>query len=90
MIGVSSWSETILRMVDNVHPMKSGKARVVVLRRPEPFPAVNAGRRFRRGKVILDLLFRRAGRLKECRCERSDFLRIIQHFSRVFGLSETP
>ncbi|EBA06136.1 sugar-binding transcriptional regulator [Sagittula stellata] len=30
IIGVSSWSETILRMVDNIHPMKSGKARAVV------------------------------------------------------------
>ncbi|WP_210410549.1 sugar-binding transcriptional regulator [Oceanicola sp. D3] len=30
IIGVSSWSETILRMVENIHPMKSGKARYVV------------------------------------------------------------
>jgi DNA-binding transcriptional regulator LsrR (DeoR family) len=30
IIGVSSWSETILRMVDNIHPMKSGRARQVV------------------------------------------------------------
>lgn len=30
IIGVSSWSETILKMVDNIHPMKSGKARFVV------------------------------------------------------------
>ena len=30
VIGVSSWSETILKMVDNVHPMKSGKAKYVV------------------------------------------------------------
>ena len=30
VIGVSSWSETILKMVDNIHPMKSGKARYVV------------------------------------------------------------
>lgn len=30
IIGVSSWSETILRMVDNIHPMKTGKARYVV------------------------------------------------------------
>ncbi len=30
VVGVSSWSETILRMVDNVHPMRSGKARYVV------------------------------------------------------------
>ncbi|WMS44608.1 sugar-binding transcriptional regulator [Acuticoccus sp. MNP-M23] len=30
IIGVSSWSETILKMVDNIHPMKSGKAKFVV------------------------------------------------------------
>ena len=30
VIGVSSWSETILKMVDNIHPMKSGKAKRVV------------------------------------------------------------
>ncbi len=30
IIGVSSWSETILKMVDNIHPMKNGKARYVV------------------------------------------------------------
>lgn len=30
IIGVSSWSETILRMVDNIHPMKGGKARYIV------------------------------------------------------------
>lgn len=30
IIGVSSWSETILRMVENIHPMKSGKAKYVV------------------------------------------------------------
>ncbi|WP_116087045.1 sugar-binding transcriptional regulator [Tropicimonas sp. IMCC34011] len=30
VIGVSSWSETILRMVDNIHPMKAGKAKYVV------------------------------------------------------------
>lgn len=30
IIGVSSWSETILRMVDNIHPMKSGRAKCVV------------------------------------------------------------
>lgn len=30
IIGVSSWSETILRMVDNIHPMKSGRAKQVV------------------------------------------------------------
>ena len=30
VIGVSSWSETILKMVDNIHPMKSGKAKCVV------------------------------------------------------------
>lgn len=30
VIGVSSWSETILKMVDNIHPMKSGKAKHIV------------------------------------------------------------
>jgi DNA-binding transcriptional regulator LsrR (DeoR family) len=30
IIGVSSWSQTILRMVDNIHPMKAAKARYVV------------------------------------------------------------
>ncbi|MEM8664984.1 MAG: sugar-binding transcriptional regulator [Pseudomonadota bacterium] len=30
VIGVSSWSETILKMVDNIHPMKSGAAKYVV------------------------------------------------------------
>lgn len=30
IIGVSSWSETILKMIDNIHPMKPGKARYVV------------------------------------------------------------
>lgn len=30
IIGVSSWSETILKMVDNIHPMKSGKAKRIV------------------------------------------------------------
>ena len=30
IIGVSSWSETILKMVDNIHPMKTGKAKYVV------------------------------------------------------------
>ncbi|TQS73339.1 sugar-binding transcriptional regulator [Rhodobacteraceae bacterium] len=30
IIGVSSWSETILRMVDNIHPMKTGRAKYVV------------------------------------------------------------
>jgi len=30
IIGVSSWSETILKMVDNIHPMKAGKAKHVV------------------------------------------------------------
>ena len=30
VIGVSSWSETILKMVDNVHPMRSGTAKYVV------------------------------------------------------------
>lgn len=30
VIGVSSWSETILKMVDNIHPVKAPKARFVV------------------------------------------------------------
>ncbi|WP_068113522.1 sugar-binding transcriptional regulator [Tropicimonas marinistellae] len=30
IIGVSSWSETILKMVDNIHPMPAGKAKYVV------------------------------------------------------------
>ena len=30
IIGVSSWSETIQRMVDNIHPMNMGKAKYVV------------------------------------------------------------
>ncbi|WP_422368514.1 sugar-binding transcriptional regulator [Pelagibius sp.] len=30
VIGVSSWSQTILKMIDNIHPMKQGKARSVV------------------------------------------------------------
>lgn len=30
IVGVSSWSETVLRMVENIHPMKSGKAKYVV------------------------------------------------------------
>ncbi|MBX2885907.1 MAG: sugar-binding transcriptional regulator [Granulosicoccus sp.] len=30
IIGVSSWSETILKMVENIHPMKTGKAKYVV------------------------------------------------------------
>jgi Transcriptional regulator, contains sigma factor-related N-terminal domain len=30
VIGVSSWSQTILRMVDNIHPMKAAKARYIV------------------------------------------------------------
>ncbi|WHZ37631.1 hypothetical protein QNI11_10140 [Sagittula sp. MA-2] len=90
MIGVSSWLETILRMVDNIHPMKCGKARVVVLRWREPFPAAIAVHRIRRGEVILDLLCRRVGRWKKCSYGRSDCLRVIQHFSSVFGLSETP
>ncbi|MFD0981490.1 sugar-binding transcriptional regulator [Tropicimonas aquimaris] len=30
IIGVSSWSETILKMVDNVHPLKATKAKYVV------------------------------------------------------------
>jgi DNA-binding transcriptional regulator LsrR (DeoR family) len=29
IIGVSSWSQTILRMVDNIHPLKGAKARYV-------------------------------------------------------------
>src|SRR5262245_17659309 len=27
VIGVSSWSQTILRMVDNIHPLKGAKAK---------------------------------------------------------------
>lgn len=30
IIGVSSWSETILKMVDNIHPQKSASAKFVV------------------------------------------------------------
>lgn len=30
VVGVSSWSETILQMVDNIHPMKGNKAKYVV------------------------------------------------------------
>jgi DNA-binding transcriptional regulator LsrR (DeoR family) len=30
VIGVSSWSETILKMVENIHPMKTSKAKHVV------------------------------------------------------------
>lgn len=30
VIGVSSWSQTILRMVDNIHPLKATKAKFVV------------------------------------------------------------
>jgi DNA-binding transcriptional regulator LsrR (DeoR family) len=30
IIGVSSWSETILKMVENIHPLKGNKARYVV------------------------------------------------------------
>jgi DNA-binding transcriptional regulator LsrR (DeoR family) len=30
IIGVSSWSSTVLRMVDNIHPLKATKARYVV------------------------------------------------------------
>lgn len=30
VIGVSSWSETILKMVDNIHPIKGTKAKYVV------------------------------------------------------------
>lgn len=30
IIGVSSWSQTILRMVENIHPLKASKARYVV------------------------------------------------------------
>jgi len=30
VIGISSWSETILRMIDNVHPMAPGTANAVV------------------------------------------------------------
>lgn len=30
VIGVSSWSETVLRMVDNIHPLKGTRAKYVV------------------------------------------------------------
>ena len=30
IIGVSSWSQTILRMVDNIHPLKGAKAKYIV------------------------------------------------------------
>jgi DNA-binding transcriptional regulator LsrR (DeoR family) len=30
VIGVSSWSQTILRMVDNIHPFKTAKAKYIV------------------------------------------------------------
>ena len=30
VIGVASWSETILQMVDNIHPMRTGKAKYIV------------------------------------------------------------
>lgn len=30
IIGVSSWSQTILRMVDNIHPLKNAKAKYIV------------------------------------------------------------
>ncbi len=30
IIGVSSWSQTILRMVDNIHPLKAAKAKYIV------------------------------------------------------------
>lgn len=30
VIGVSSWSQTILKMIGNIHPMRQGKARSVV------------------------------------------------------------
>lgn len=30
VIGVSSWSQTILRMVDNIHPLKTGRAKCIV------------------------------------------------------------
>lgn len=30
VIGISSWSQTIVRMIDNVHPMTQGKAKAVV------------------------------------------------------------
>lgn len=30
VIGISSWSQTLLKMIDNIHPMKQGRARQVV------------------------------------------------------------
>ncbi|WP_248449179.1 sugar-binding transcriptional regulator [Sinorhizobium meliloti] len=30
IVGVSSWSQTILRMVDNIHPLKTAKAKYIV------------------------------------------------------------
>ena len=30
IVGVSSWSQTILRMVDNIHPLRNTKARYIV------------------------------------------------------------
>ncbi len=30
IVGVSSWSQTILRMVDNIHPLKNAKAKYIV------------------------------------------------------------
>jgi len=30
IIGISSWSQTILKMIDNIHPMKQSKAKLVV------------------------------------------------------------
>lgn len=30
IIGVSSWSQSLLRMVDNIHPLKSAKAKYIV------------------------------------------------------------
>lgn len=30
VIGISSWSQTIVKMIDNVHPMSPGKAKAVV------------------------------------------------------------
>lgn len=30
IIGISSWSQTIVKMIDNVHPMKQGKAKAVI------------------------------------------------------------
>lgn len=30
IIGISSWSQTIVKMIDNVHPMNQGKAKAVV------------------------------------------------------------